>query len=120
SSHFTPSTRGCRAADGAAPGTSHPSNGRGERRGAVAGWSLDTGRRCVDGASRDISCLLAFERSVDTHTARGFRRVSGDARTWRLVRGCASIRTEAHSYSEAVSPFPICTLRVDGSQISLQ
>ena len=70
SSCFTRSTRDCRTADSAAAATRHLAIGRSGRRSVIAGWFLDTGRRCVDGGSGDVSRVLACPRSMDTYHAR--------------------------------------------------
>src|ERR1700676_760528 len=95
SSDSTCSTHACRAADGAYAGTGYLATSGGRRRNAVAGWSVGTDRGSADGGRRAVSRLLAYSRSVGTHPAWGFGRCTGDARTWRMVRGRASVRAEA-------------------------
>jgi hypothetical protein len=72
------------------------------RRSSIVGGFLHAGGRCVDGGGGVVSRLLAFPRSVAVHSARDFGRCTGNARTRRVVGGCALIRTETDSDSAAI------------------
>src|SRR5207244_3112360 len=80
----------------------HATSG-GRRCAIVVCWFVDTccGRDAGDCGA--VSHFFASNRSVEAYPARGFGRCIGDARAWRLVAGCPSVWTEAHSYTTAVN-----------------